>query len=140
MEKEFLMGMGLPEEVADRILEENGRELQAVQQDWQNRCDEQAARQEQKLAEANFDAQLRQQILSAGGRNIKAITALLDTQQLMGQPEEVLLEALAQVKKDCGYLFYAPQVPAYAAGTGAAATDEPKSASLAEALRERFGK
>ena len=140
MEKEFLMGMGLTEEVAQAVLEENGRELQAAQQDWESRYNEAVAQQEQKLAKVTFDAQLRQQILSAGGRNVRAITALLDTEALMGQSEDTLREALAQVKKDCGYLFYVPQVPAYAAGTGAAATDEPKTASLAEALRERFGK
>ena len=144
MKREFLFALmeNMPKEVVDAIMEENGRDIQTAKQaaqDWETRYNEQLAQQEQKLAKITFDARLREQILSAGGRNIKAITALLDTEELLSAPEDALQQAVEQVKQDCGYLFHAPQVPFYAAGTGTAAAEAPKTANLADALREKFG-
>ena len=144
MKREFLFSLmeQMPKEVVDAIMEENGRDIQAAKQtakDWEARYNQAVAEQEQKLAKLTFDARLREQILSAGGRNIKAITALLDTEALLGASEDGLQEAVEQVKQDCGYLFHAPQVPPYAHGTGTAAAEAPKTANLADALREKFG-
>ena len=144
MKREFLFALmeDMPKEVVDAIMEENGRDIQTAKQaakDWEERYNQSMAEQEQKLAKVTFDARLREQILSAGGRNIKAITALLDTDSLCAAGEDALEEAVAQVKKDCGYLFREPQVPPYAAGTGTAAGEVPKTANLADALREKFG-
>ena len=78
-------------------------------------------------------------ISAAGGRNHKAITALLDMQAL-ADAEDVDAAAAAaveQVKKDCGYLFQA--APGFAAGSGGregGMAEEPMS--LAEALKEKF--
>ena len=144
MKREFLFALmeAMPKEVVDAIMEENGRDIQAAKQaaqDWEARYNQSVAEHEQKLAQVSFDARLREQILSAGGRNIKAITALLDTQGLLTAPEDAVAEAVAQVKKDCGYLFATAQVPPYASGTGTVPAETPKTANLADALREKFG-
>lgn len=145
MKREFLNGLmeGIPKEVVDAIMEENGRDIQAAKESarqWEERYNQAMAEQEQKLAKITFDARLREEISSAGGRNIKAITALLDTEALLGADEDALRQAVAQVKKDCTYLFQTPQVPPYAPGTGAQDDPAPReTGSLADALREKFG-
>ena len=123
MEREFLMGLaGMNEELADAILEENGKDIQA----WQEKYDR-----------AVYEGRVSGAIAAAGGRNRRAIAALLDEKALLGADDQAVLQAVEQVKKECGYLFCAP-VP-YAPGTGAVQVDAPKSGSLADALREKFG-
>ena len=144
MKREFLFALmeDIPKEVVDAIMEENGRDIQAAKESarqWEERYNQAMAEQEQKLAKITFDARLREEIGLAGGRNIKAITALLDTDALLGADEEGVRQAVAQVKKECAYLFRAPEVPPYAPGTGTAQTEDPKSTTLADALREKFG-
>jgi len=124
MEKEFLLGLGeLPEEVVSAILEENGKEVAALQD---------------KCRRADFNARLGCAIAAAGGRNHKAIAALLDENALVDADDEVIAQAVEQVKKDCGYLFCSP-VP-FAPGTGAVQQKQEKASTLADALREKFGK
>ena len=125
MDKEFLMGLeGVTEAVAEAILAEHGK------------------------AVAGFESQLKAQatqsavalaIATAGGRNQKAIAALLDMDALQSAEDvaAAAAQAVAQVKKENTYLF--ASAPAYAPGTGASGgfeTEEPQS--LAEALREKF--
>lgn len=120
MEREFLENLmrEMPEEVANAILDRHSRELEAVR----------------------FENALSQAILKAGGRNEKAIGALLDREALLGHAdrEAAIGEALAELKKSCGYLFESPVPPLYAPGTGAAPTEPQAPQSLAAALRERF--
>ena len=124
MEKEFLLGLAeLPEEVAEAILQEHGKEVAL----WQGRC-----------RQAELQSRLSTAIAAAGGRNRKAIAALLDTEGLMDADEAAIAQAVDRVKKDCAYLFYSgvPFVP----GTGVVQQRQEKNGSLADALREKFGK
>ena len=124
MEKEFLLGLAeLSEEVAEAILAEHRKEV-AV---WQGKCQQ-----------AELQSRLGTAIAAAGGRNHKAITALLDTDALADADEAAIAQAVEQVKKDCGYLFCAA-VP-FAPGAGAVQQRQEKNGSLADALRERFGR
>lgn len=127
MTREFLDGlMQLPEEVAQAILAEH--EKHRLQ--WQ-----------EELQHARLEGAVGQAVARAGGRNQKAIAALLDMQALQ-QSEDVgaaVQQAVEDLKKECGYLF--DTVPGYAVGTGAVgvpADDEPQS--LAGALREKFAR
>ena len=124
----------LPQEVAEAVLAAHQRALEEKElaaKGW-----------EEKYQQAQFDAILRQVIQTARGRNDKAITALLDVDAIRGAVDvsAAAKEAVAQLKKEHGYLFEMPGVPGYAAGTGAmdpGGSDEPQS--LAAALREKFG-
>ena len=126
MTREFLEKlMQMPEHVAQAILQEH--EKHRLQ--WQT-----------QLRQAQLDGAIGQAVARSGGRNQKAITALLDLEAL-GQAEDpgaAALEAVQALKKECGYLF--ETAPGYAVGTGAMgaqADQEPQS--LAGALREKFG-
>ena len=124
MEKEFLLSFeGLSEETVNAILEENAKEVSA----WQDKC-----------RKAEFSNRLATAISAAGGRNHKAIAALLDTDTLLDADDAAVAQAVEQVKGQCDYLFCA-SVP-FASGTGAVQTPKEKNGSLADALRERFGR
>lgn len=109
---------------------------------WQQRWEEARLDHEKKIRELGFQHQLEKAISAAGGRNAKAISALLDLDALRESQDpmgaaEAALEAL---KTDSGYLFHSAQTPPpYARGTGAAAPQENKGpATLAGALLEKF--
>ena len=121
MTREFLQSLQvgenpLPEEVVDAIME--------------------------KVTDMKLSAALDTAIERAGGRNAKAITALLDMQSLRESPDTAAAidEALTELKRTCGYLFESPQTPPpYARGTGTQPGEpNPGPATLAGALRERF--
>ena len=141
MKREFLTGlMELPKEVVDAIMAENGRDIQAAKEtaeQWRSRYEQAVQEHGKELAKRDFDAKLQQQILRQGGRNHKAITALLDLQSLENADESVIAQAVEQVKQECAYLFCLPA--GFASGTGAVQPEERKSASLADALKEKFG-
>ena len=119
MDKEFLEGLGLDEAVAESIL----------------------AAHSAQIASMNLQHQVALAIGAAGGRNQKAITALLDMDAL-AKAEDVqgaVAEAVAAVKKENGYLFETHQPPRYAKNTGngnPGSTNEPTT--LAGALRARM--
>jgi hypothetical protein len=134
MKREFLQAlMEMPKEVVDAIMAENGRDIQQLRtscQEW-----------EQKYHAARLDGAVGMAIGKAGGRNQKAITALLDLQALR-QAEDIqtaAAQAVENVKRECGYLFYT--APGFAPGTGGVqvgAEEEPQT--LAGALKEKFAK
>ena len=133
MKREFLQGlMEMPKEVIDAIMAENGKDIHQLRQsaqDW-----------EQKYHAARLDGAVGQAIAMAGGRNQKAITALLDLQALQ-QAEDMQAaarQAVEQVRRECGYLFQT--VPGYAVGTGAMEAQEEEPVTLAGALREKFAR
>ena len=120
-------------------------DVQALRQnarDWEEKY--YAALQEHRaqMGKLKFETLLQQTITSAGGRNAKAITALLDTAALAQaeDPETAVQQAVAQVKQQCDYLFHDPAVsPPYARGTGAqTAAPSTVPGTLAGALREKF--
>lgn len=127
MEREFLQQLGLEDEVIDAVLAEHGKAVQSHQE---------------QLQQVRFEAAFENAVQRSGGRNAKAIAALLDMEQLRTseQPEQALEQALKQLKKDSGYLFEQPQPPRYAPGTGTRQSDsQPENQTLAQALKARFG-
>ena len=129
MTREFLQSlMEMPEQVLEAILTRQQEKEDA----WQA-----------QLRQVQFEGILRQAVAGARGRNYTAIAALLDTQSL-SQAEDLQQEvedAVAQLKKSCGYLFESAAVPGYAPGTGAGGDAEPEQPqTLAGALREKFGR
>ena len=142
MKREFLQSIRvgdqpLPREVIDAIMEENGRDIQNGKS-WKEKYEQAVADHQKQLQKLRLDHLLEQAIAKAGGRNAKAITALLEPDTLQPEPE-ALAAALDKLKQECAYLFESGVTgPAYAPGTG---THQPPMAApetLAGALRERF--
>ena len=127
MEKDFLESFDLPPEVVDAILAEHGKAVQ----------EKDAAMAQLKLEHAVETAVHRH-----GGRNLKAVTALLDMDGIRGSEDvsAALESALQTLKKENGWLFESPVPPPYARFTGAVQTPAPKATTLAGALRERMKK
>ena len=139
MKREFLQNIrvgeqSLPKEVIDAIMEENGRDIQSGKV-WKEKYEQAVADHAAKLEQMQFQTLLDQSIAKAGGRNARAISALLDLKALQADPAG-LEAALAAVKAECHYLFDSP--PPYASGTGAQQTAAAVPVTLAGALRERF--
>ena len=145
MKREFLLSLmaEMPKEVVDAIMEENGRDIQTARQaaqEWEQKYTQAVESHGKELAQVQFDAALRAGISEAGGRNHKAIAALLDLQALQAakEPQAAVASALQALKKECGYLFGSEQPPLYAAGTGTAGENVRQTLTLADALREKF--
>ena len=127
MEETILDGLGLDPEVAGTILE---RHRQVV------------AGFEQQLLQQSRDAALKQAITAAGGRNHRAIRALLDENALSGDLDEAAREAVATVRRENPYLFAG--APLSSPGTGTAIAPPPgirdlEKMSLAEYRQYRKG-
>ena len=134
MDKEFLKGLGsLTEETVAAILEKAQQEDLA----WQ----EKLTQAEQAHARQREEMILEQGISALGGRNRKAITALLDTEAIFAQedPKAALQEALQNLKQDCGYLFADP-IPPFSPGAGAGDRALHQPATLASVLKARMKK
>ena len=167
MKREFLQGLAvgenpLPKEVIDAIMAENGRDIESVKaryadydalkeqlaqqeadaaKQWEEKLNSQVETHRREMSDIVFGHNLEKAILAAKGRNVKAITALLDVENLKTSENQqtALEEALQNLKEDCAYLFQTETPPPYARGTGAAAPEENRSpATLAGALLEKF--
>lgn len=149
MKREFLQSLqvgeqGLSKQVIDAIMAENGRDIQAAKgqaQDWQSKYEQAVAEHEKAMQDLSVSYAVREAISSLGGRNDRAITALLDVEALKAaqDPRQAAREQVLQVKADCGYLFDSPTPPPYAGGTGAQGAGAVMTpGTLAGALRERF--
>ena len=163
MKREFLQGLKvgenpLPKEVIDAIMAENGRDIESVKahyadydalkaseteaaKQWEERLNQQVDTHRREMSDLIFSHNLEKAILSAKGRNAKAITALLDIETLKSSENQTadLEEALQQLKQDCSYLFQSETPPPYARGTGANQPEVNRSpATLAGALLEKF--
>ena len=127
MEREFLESLELSEEAVNAILAEQEKTVQNHQAE---------------LSALRLQHGVEMAIHKAGGRSVKAITALLDMDAIgKSQDVEKALEAaISQLKKDSGYLFETPQIPKYARFTGVKETVPAAPATLAGALRERMRK
>ena len=142
MKREFLQNIrvgeqSLPKEVIDAIMEENGRDIQSGKV-WKEKYEQAVAEHEKQLQQVRFEGILQQAITKAGGRNAKAITALLDRDALQAEPDAVDA-ALEKLKQECDYLFEGrPFVPSYASGTGTWQAPAPVPETLAGALKARF--
>jgi len=167
MKREFLQGLkvgesSLPKEVIDAIMAENGRDIESVKaryadyealqeqlaqaeteaaKHWEEKLNNQVDTHRREMSDLIFSHNLEKAILSAKGRNAKAITALLDVEALKVSENQTadLEQALQSLKQDCSYLFQSETPPPYARGTGAIAPETNKSpATLAGALLEKF--
>ncbi len=90
-------------------------------QDWEKKYNDAIATHQQELADRDFRQQLETAITGAKGKNVKAITALLDVDTLKGSKnqEADIKAALEGLKKDSGYLFDGEGAPPpYSAGAG----------------------
>lgn len=146
MKTEFLKELGLEQEIIDKIMAENGKDIEAektktaaaesdrdkykeqldtatgelekfkdvkpeelqatiekLQADIKAKDEEYAA----KEAERAFADSVKEAIKEAGGRNEKAVMALLDMESLKGSKnqKEDIKTALEAVKKDNDYMF-----------------------------------
>ena len=160
-------GESLPKEVIDAIMAQNGRDIQKIRtefadyeelktrleaaeqaaqvakdaKEWEEKYNRAAAEHEKQLAKLQFSHRLEQAIGKAGGRNTKAITALLDVEALEASEDQpaAMEKALEELKLDSGYLFGSDTPPLYAWGTGAwQGAKETRPTTLAGALREKF--
>ena len=126
MDKEFLEGLGMDPQTVEAVLQEHGKVVQAHQT---------------QLAELQLQHQVSEAVHKAGGRSVKAISALLDMDAISQSQnvETALTDALEELKKDSGYLFQSAMPPQYARFTGT--QEQPvKATTLAGALRERMRK
>lgn len=114
MDKEFLESLGLAPEAVDSVLQAHEAGLEALR----------------------FTHRLEQEVTAAGGRNLKAITALLDVDALKEGGDAK--EAVEGLKKECPYLFASAAAP-YAPFTGSKPQEPEAPQTLAGALKERFG-
>lgn len=142
MKREFLQNLGdLPKEMIDAIMAENGRDIEAARQagrQWEDKYNQAVADHEKQLAELRLHSALESAVTRLGGRNVKAISALLDMDDIRASDDvpAALETALTALKKENGYLFAVPQAPPYARGTGSA-MPESAPVTLADALRQR---
>ena len=149
MKREFLQNLkvgdlALTKEVIDAIMAENGRDIEAAKQagsTWEEKYNQAVAAHREQLQQLQFDTMLETAVRQAGGRNTKAIAALLDMDAIR-QEEDLsgaLKTALETVKKENDYLFTTQTPPLFARGTGTQTGDNhTKSTTLAGALREKY--
>ena len=163
MKREFLQGLKvgespLPKEVIDAIMAENGRDIESVKtryadydalkqaeadaaKVWEEKLNSQVDTHRREMSDLIFSHNLEKAILSAKGRNAKAITALLDVETLKASENQTadLENALQNLKQECSYLFQSETPPPYARGTGANQPEKMQTpATLAGALLEKF--
>lgn len=167
-----VQGQVLPKEIVDAIMAENGRDIERVKSgytdyeglkqkltelenrehdwenlqkdltDWQEKYQAAETAHGQQLDQVKFDNCLHNAISAAKGRNVKAISALLDLDALRECEDRnaAIEDALSALKAENGYLFMEETLPPfYAEGTGKQiAADTRGPATLAGALREKF--
>ncbi len=147
MKREFLQSFkvgeaALPKEIIDAIMAQNGQDIQAAKQgalDWEDKYNRAIADHNRQLSQLRLESMVESAVTKAGGRNLKAISALLDLQAI-GESQDVrssLDEALQQLKQENSYLFEGVLPPPYAKHTGEQ-TRPAAAFSLAGALRERM--
>ncbi len=109
-------------------------------QQWKEAYDQAARDYETHLAGITFQNALDTAITSFGGRNAKAISALLDleTLQKCEDRQTAIEDALQKLKEEDSYLFADQTPPPYARGTGTQVSIHNTPTGLAGALREKF--
>ena len=158
----------LSKQTVDAIMAENGRDIQATralfsdydaikeelasakqviaqletdnESAWAEKLAQMEERHRQQLQQVEFSYLFRQAVAQAGGRNEKAVAAMVDLEALSkgDDPQKALADALTALKKEEPWLFLSQTPPPYAAHTGAQSPRKNEPATLAGALRERF--
>ncbi len=101
-----------------------GQDMESVRKsakDWEDKYNQALENHKKEMADMAFSGALKDAIIAAKGRNVKAITALLDVEALKNSKNQTedINAALEGLKKDSGYLFESEQTPPpYSAGTG----------------------
>lgn len=105
MDKEFLMQQGIGEQAAEAVLQAH----QQTVEDYESR-----------IRAMGAEHALKQAALTAGGRNFKAISALVDMDSITQSEdmEAAAKTAMDALRRESPYLFALPA--AYAPGTGTA--------------------
>jgi len=110
-------------------------------QQWKELHDQAARMHEKQLDSMAFRNMVEGTIHRLGGRNPKAITALLDLNALQESEnrQEAVSAALLALQKEESYLFETQTPPPYARGTGTRNRGNDNAPTdLAGALREKF--
>lgn len=117
----------------------NAEALQESAKSWQEKYETAVTRHTQEQAQLRFDHALELAVLEAGGRNQKAIAALLDIPALQASedPKTAVRDAVRQLKSEQSYLFL-PQAVPFSGGAGAFTPQEAQPVTLAGALREKL--
>lgn len=130
MTMEALQKLGLGSQAAGKILDE----FEAVQKENEQLAVEKEALEEE-LEETRKTAAVEKAILEAGGKNSKAILALIDLSKVYLDGKNVLngldLEA---VKAEAPYLFYEKEEKTR--GTGMTRGQKRKESEISEAFRK----
>ncbi len=124
-------------------LEEANRTVEALRsgENWEEKYKEAEKNYAAEMDKLKFSHLLEAAVNKAGGRNLRAIGALLDLDVLQKSEnrEQEVAQAVENLKEESPYLFFSSLPPLYARGTGAAlGSRETEPASLAGALKERF--
>ena len=146
MKREFLQSLTvgeqpLPKEVIDAIMAQNGQDIEAARQSasgWEEKYHLAVADHEKAMAQVKLDSAVKTAVTKAGGRNLKAIAALLDLDTLAKaeDPETAIEQALQGLQQECAYLFAGAVPPPYGKSAGLGESMAP--VTLAGALRERM--
>lgn len=145
MKREFLQNLTvgeqpLPKEVIDAIMAQNGQDIEAARQaaaGWEEKYRLAVTDHEKAMQKLKLDNTLQTAVTKAGGRNLKAIAALLDLEELgkAEDPEAAISQALQGLQQECAYLFAGAMPPPY--GKSAGLGERMAPVGLAGALRER---
>lgn len=89
-------------------------------EEWKAKAEQAERDASERIAEMEFNGTLREAITAAKGRNVKAISALLDVPTLRGSKNQAedIKAALEALKQESGYLFDTETPPPFSAGAG----------------------
>ena len=127
IKKQFADYDSLKEQLAaaHKTIEEfKGMDIDGVRKaadEWKQRAEQAEKDAAARIADMEFDGDLKDAVAASRGRNAKAIRALLDVDALKASRNraEDLKAALDALKKDSGYLFEPDQTPPpYSPGVG----------------------
>ena len=149
MKREFLQNLkvgelSLTKEVIDAIMAENGRDIESAKQlgnTWEEKYNRAVQDHQQELNALRFQTALEEAVRAQGGRNAKAIAALMNLEEFRESEDlpGALKNAVEAVKKEHDYLFVTQTPPLYARGTGTQTGEtHAQSTTLAGALREKY--
>lgn len=176
LNKEFLSGLGVSEDAITNIIAEHGKSIQAEQNktalektradnattqlseankklegydpEWKVKMDASQKEAETKISKMKFDHALNGALQSAGVKNLKAVSALIDKDALKLNGDELIgidtqIDAL---KKSDGYLFTSAEEtkpPIFTRPTSNGMTDTTKADKKDQAnaaIRAAFGR
>lgn len=103
MNAEFLQGLGLGEEIIDRIMAEYENDMTALRRELEERI----SAGEREMEEMRTDFAIERELTGLGAKNLKAARALLDMDALRASEDSraELIRQLEEIRRDNGYLF-----------------------------------